>query len=70
MASGELEAVQQAMAGMFIQLARIYDVLIVSMDNEEKRDQLLKIHAEGGLLTGSPWLNDETYKEFADEGDQ
>ncbi len=63
-----LESLEQAVGGLFIQLARIYDVLIVSMDNEEKRSQLLKIHSEGGLLTGVPWMNEETYKEFA--GDQ
>jgi len=63
-----LESLEQAVGGLFIQLARIYDVLIVSMESEEKRDQLLKIHSEGGLLTGVPWMNEETYKEFA--GDQ
>ncbi len=65
-----IEALEQAVGGLFIQLARIYDVLIVSMDNEEKRDQLLKIHGDGGLLSGVPWMNEETYKEFAGETDQ
>lgn len=62
-----LEALEQAVGGLFIQLARIYDVLIVSMENEERRDQVLKVHGEGSLLSGVPWMNEETYKEFAGE---
>jgi len=69
MEEARLEALEQALAGVFIQLARIYDALIVSIPNEEKRDQLLEIHDKGGLLTGVPWMNKETYEEFSGESE-
>lgn len=57
-----LESIEQAVGGVLIQLARIYDVLIASMP-EEHRDQLLKVHDDGGLLTQLPWLNDEYFSQ-------
>lgn len=64
-----LDSVEQAIGGILVQLARIYDVLVASMP-EEHRDQLLKIHDSGALLTELPWLNEDYTSGTIDETEE
>lgn len=64
-----LVSIEQAIAGIFIQLARIYDVLVASMP-EEHREALLKIHSDGALLTELPWLNEDYTSDTIDETEE
>jgi len=64
-----LDSVEQAIGGILVQLARIYDVLVASMP-EEHREALLKIHADGALLTELPWLNEDYTSGTIDETEE
>ena len=55
------QAVQELLAGIYIQNLRVYDVLMtmLSLQNPAKADELEKLHAEGKVLGPDPALKIE-----------
>lgn len=59
--------IEQALAGIMIQLARIYDLLVLGIDDEEWRNRILAIHEQGDLLSSAPFLSEKTFRKWNDE---
>ena len=55
------EAMQELLAGIYIQNLRVYDVLmmLLSLQNPQKADELEKLHTEGKILGPDPALKIE-----------
>jgi hypothetical protein len=55
------EAIQELVAGIYIQQLRIYDVLMttLALQNPEKANELEKMHSEGKVLGPDPALRIE-----------
>jgi hypothetical protein len=61
MSENRNEAIQEMLAGIYIQNLRIYDILMTSLalQNPEKADALEKMHSEGKVLGPDPALSIE-----------
>lgn len=55
------EAIQELVAGIYIQQLRTYDILmtLLTLQNPEKADALEKMHSEGKVLGPDPALSIE-----------
>jgi hypothetical protein len=55
------QAIQELLAGIYIQNLRVYDVLmtLLSLQNPSKADELEKLHSEGKVLGPDPALKVE-----------
>lgn len=60
------EDTSDAIAGIMIQLSRIYDLLALQLD-DELRDKVVAMHESGGLISGPPIINEETWKAWQEE---
>ncbi len=56
-----VEAMQEMIAGLYIQSLRTYDLLatLIAIQNPEKMDELEKMHAEGKTMCPDPALKFE-----------
>lgn len=61
-----VERIEQALAGMYVLLARVYDVLVVSLPPEH-RERLVELHSEGDLLGTPPFMSKGTYARWSDD---
>lgn len=53
-----------ALMGITVQLARIYDVMILNMTDPELRANLIAKHDEGELLCGPPSMSKTTLERW------
>ena len=58
MSDEQEQAMQELLAGIYIQNLRVYDVLmmLLALQNPEKAEELEKLHTEGKVLGPDPAL--------------
>lgn len=61
MSDEQRQAIEELLAGVYIQNLRMYDVLMVllSLQNPDKANELEKLHTEGKVLGPDPALKIE-----------
>lgn len=61
MSENQRQAIEELLAGVYIQNLRMYDVLMVllSLQNPDKASELESLHKEGGILGPDPALKIE-----------
>ena len=61
MSDEQRQAIEELLAGIYIQNLRVYDVLmtLLALQNPDKANELEKIHTEGKILGPDPALKVE-----------
>lgn len=58
----QFQELMQGLAFLSIQVTRLYDVMLASIDGKQQYD-LLKLHADGGTNSPAPVLSENLWQE-------